>query len=52
VFDVDGRYLGQVRLPFAVFSNPIPIFRRGCIYAVTADEFGVPYVVRGRIEKP
>jgi hypothetical protein len=50
VFDVDGRYLGRMHLPFRLGS--IPRFRHGNIYAVTFDEVGVPYVVRGRIEKP
>ena len=52
VFEPSGRYLGRLRLPFGLSGNPIPIFRNGCIYAVTYDDFGVPYVVRGRIEKP
>lgn len=50
VFEKDGRYLGRLHLPFRL--GGIPRFRHGCIYAVTYDDFGVPYVVRGRIEKP
>ncbi len=50
VFDPDGRYLGAVRLPFALSSAPI--FRNGAIYAVTTDELEVPYLVRARIVKP
>ena len=52
VFNASGRYLGRMPTPFRLSGNPIPIFRRGRIYAVTMDEFGVPYVVRGRIKKP
>ena len=52
VFDVDGRYLGRLRLPFEMRTGPIPVFRNGSIYAVTMDEFGVPYVVQARIVKP
>lgn len=50
VFENDGRYLGRLQLPFLLRS--IPRFRHGNIYAVTVDDLGVPYVVRGRIEKP
>ncbi len=52
VFDEAGRYLGRVRLPFRLSGGPIPLFRNGCIYGVTTDEFDVPYVVRARVEKP
>jgi len=52
VFDPDGRYLGRVQLDSGLRGNPIPIFLRGRIYAATFDDFGVPYVVRIRIEKP
>jgi hypothetical protein len=52
VFDASGRYLGRIRLPFRLASEPIPLFRRGCIYAVTYDELGVPYVIRARIVRP
>ena len=52
VFESSGHYLGRVPLPFRISANPIPLFRNGCIYTVTTDEFGVPYVVRGRIVKP
>lgn len=49
VFGASGRYLGRLRLPFRLAGNPIPLFRRGSIYAVTHDELDVPYVVRARI---
>ncbi len=54
VFDPEGRYLGMLRLPFALplASNPEPIIRDGVLHGVTSDESGVPYVVRARIVKP
>jgi len=52
VFDPEGRYLGRLRLPFQLSTNPTPVFRDGFIYAVTQDELEVEYVVRARIEKP
>lgn len=52
IFDAGGRYLGMVRLPFALRPSPHPIVRDGVLYGITSDEMGVPYVVRGRIVKP
>lgn len=52
VFDPDGRYLGEVALPFQLRTNPVPVIRRGTMYAVTSDELDVPFVVRARIVKP
>jgi len=52
VFDPPGRYLGRVRLPFRLLSEPYPLFRDDRVYAITRDEFDVPYVVRSRIVKP
>ena len=51
VFDPVGRYLGGVRLPFRL-SLENPIVRGSTMWAVTTDEFDVPYVVRARIVKP
>jgi hypothetical protein len=52
VFDPEGRYLGTVRLPFALSASPSPILRTGTLYGVTRDELDVPYVVRARVLKP
>ena len=52
IFDPEGRYLGELRLPFAMLSNPAPLLGRDRIVAVTQDEFGVPYIVRARIVRP
>jgi len=52
VFDPDGRYLGPLRLPFALAEYPPPVIRGALLVGVTRDELDVPYVVRARIEKP
>lgn len=53
VFEVEGRYLGTLRLPFELASSiPEPIVRGGVLYGGTSDELGVVYVVRARIAKP
>ena len=53
IFEAAGRYLGTVRLPFALaWSIPEPLVHEGVLYGVTHDEAGVPYVVRARIVKP
>ncbi len=52
VFDPEGRYLGQITLPFVLERYPTPLFRNRMIYGVTEDELEVPYVVRARIEVP
>lgn len=51
VFDPRGRFLGNVRTPFAL-SGPEPIIRDGTLWGVTRDALEVPYIVRARIEKP
>ena len=51
VFDLDGRYLGQVRSPFSI-RRPYPIIRGSIMWAVTTDTLGVPFVVRAHIIKP
>lgn len=52
VFDADGRYLGDVRLPFPLSLGPVPILRNGVLYGVTRDELEVPYMVRAKVVKP
>ena len=49
VFDTDGRYLGQIALPFVLERYPTPLFRGGMIYGVTEDELEVPHVVKARV---
>jgi hypothetical protein len=51
VFDPDGRYLGEVRLPFRI-ARPYPVIRDSTMWAVTTDALEVPFVVRARIIKP
>ena len=50
--DPEGRYLGTLRLPFSLQSlTAEPLVRDGTLYGITSDEFGMPYLVRSRIEK-
>lgn len=52
VFRDTGRYLGRVDLPAPVnFPYPPPHATGSHLYYVTADAFGVEYVVRARWEK-
>lgn len=52
LFNAEGRFLGTLRLPFALRGSiSEPIVREGVLYGVTSDEAGVPYVVRGRVVK-
>jgi hypothetical protein len=52
VFDPDGRYLGEVLLPFTLDGRARPIITDDAFIAVTRDELDVQYVVVGRIHKP
>jgi hypothetical protein len=50
VFDVDGRYLGPVRVPDGLrFSIPRPDIRGDRVVAVVVDEDGVQRVKRYRL---
>lgn len=48
-FDPEGRYLGEVELPFALHPGFKPLVRDGSLYGLTEDLVGAPVVVRGRI---
>ena len=52
LFDVDGRFLGAIRLPFSLESNPEPIVRNGLLYGITTDELGAENIVSAQILKP
>ena len=52
LFDVDGRFVGAIRLPFSLESNPEPIVRNGLLYGITTDELGAENIVRAQILKP
>lgn len=52
LFDVDGRFLGAIRLPFSLQINPEPIVRNGLLYGITTDELGAENIVRAEILKP
>lgn len=48
LFDPDGRYLGELRLPFKLgYFSPLIVGDR--LYTITQDEMEVQYVVRARI---
>jgi hypothetical protein len=51
VFDPEGRYLGEVTLPFAVELTPPPRLRDAFLHGVIRDELDVQYAVRYRIVK-
>jgi sugar lactone lactonase YvrE len=52
VFEPTGEYLGRVRLPLAVLSDPAPLVQGDRMVAVTTDRDGVQSVVVMRIERP
>jgi hypothetical protein len=45
VFDVIGRYLGQVEVPHLADPRVVPVIRGGTMYLIAKDELDVPYVV-------
>lgn len=47
VFDADGRFLGEVSLPFSILGKAV--VRHGNFYAVAEGELGEPVIVRARI---
>lgn len=49
VFDPEGRYLGAVKAPSVVESNPIPVVRDDRMAYVTTNELGVQFVVTVQI---
>jgi hypothetical protein len=49
VFDPEGRYLGAVRAPSVVESNPTPLVRDDRMAFATTTELGVQFVVTVRI---
>ncbi len=52
LFDPDGRFLGEILLPFELRTSPVPVFMGDYMYAVTRDELDVPYVVKARLGRP
>ena len=38
-------------IPFSFKTTPPPIVRGGAFYAVTTDDFDVPFMVRGRFNE-
>ena len=52
LFDADGRFLGDLRLSFALDSNPMPIVQNGILIGVSTNEEGADTIVGARIEMP
>ena len=52
LFDREGRFLGEVLLPFPLQASPPPVFLGDFMYALTRDELEVPYIVKARIGGP
>lgn len=49
LFDPEGRFLGEVSIPFVMSLSPRPKVTSEFLIATTQDEDGIPYVVRARI---
>jgi len=49
VFDREGRYLGRVQVPDGISRWPLPVVRRGMLWAHVLDGFDVSHVVGYRI---
>jgi len=52
IFNLQGRYLGQIQAPVPFASHPAPAIRGGLMAAMAVDQDGVHSVVLMRIEKP
>jgi hypothetical protein len=52
VFDADGRYLGEVRLPGGISPSPAPVLRGNRLVGVAINRDGIPSVAIYRVEKP
>jgi sugar lactone lactonase YvrE len=52
VFDPQGRYLGEMTLPFALEPRALTALRGDTIAGVTLGAMDVPYVVRASLERP
>ena len=50
VFDPEGYYLGGVELPEGTMTMLPPVVRGNRMYLIASDDFGVSYVVIGRLE--
>lgn len=51
VYEPDGTYLGQVRAPRGLRTDPQPVFGADHVWAVTTDELDVQYVTEFRIAR-
>ncbi len=52
IFDPNGRYLGELKIPYDLEARPRPLVRQSNLYGVILDDLEVPYIVRVQIQKP
>jgi hypothetical protein len=52
VFNAQGRFLGAVALPTPVADAPVPVIRRGHMYAVVQGPSGEPQLLKARVVRP
>ena len=50
VFDPEGVYMGEVRLPFTLYIGVPPVIQESVIAGAIRDDLGVFYVVRARMD--
>ena len=51
VFGDEGTYFGRVRAPEGFRTSPLPVIEGDVVWAVTADDLGVPRLERFRVER-
>ena len=51
IFDLQGRYLGQVSTPYRVYQYARFVVRKGKLYFVAVDDLDVPYVITTSVEE-
>ena len=51
LFEAEGRFLGTVRLSFALQSDPLPIVREGKLYGMRINDDGAEILVMAQIEE-
>jgi hypothetical protein len=52
IFDPNGRYLGEFKIPYELEARPRPMVRQNNLYGVFLDDLDVPSIVRIQIKKP
>lgn len=52
IFDPNGRYLGELKIPYDLEARPRPLVSQNNLYGVFLDDLDVPHIVRVQIKKP